>query len=608
MSGRTEGKRIRGQNKTMAFSSTALSPWMIGAAGAMLLATAMPAAAQTAPTREEILREAERPLSQVPTTTIETEDGIERAPCPLANPEFANVRFTLQTVDFANLGPINPALLDPAWRSRVGSEIPVSDICDIRDRAATILRSEGYLAAVRVPVQTIENGRVQLDILAARLVGFQVRGDAGANEGQLARYLSKLEGQPLFNAYDAERYLLLAGGIPGMNARLTLRPGGAPGEVVGEVTVERTPVFLDTNIQNFGSNSVGRWGGIARARFNGLTGLGDETTLGFYTTPDLDEQKVVQGSHEFRIGGEGLTVGTSATYAWTEPTLPGNLDIKSETLVWSSYARYPLVLRQAQSVWAGGGFDWIDQDVDVGGVALNRDRLRIAFARLDATWLDPEVFAGSGEYSPAEPRWSAGLALEVRQGIAGLGASPQCSSNPPACFGPGRTPTSRAEGDPAATVIRANAEFVWRPVPAFTIAVAPRGQYSSSPLLSYEEFSAGNFTIGRGYDPGTVSGDSGVGTSLELRLGSLVPSTEKDIAVQPFVFFDAGWIWNEDSAFAGLGAEEVYSVGGGARIALGDKFRLDLTAAKPLRRTALELERQDIRFLVSLTAQFGLGR
>ena len=95
---------------------------------------------------------------------------------------------------------------------------------------------------------------------------------------------------------------------------------------------------------------------------------------------------------------------------------------------------------------------------------------------------------------------------------------------------------------------------------------------------------------------------------FELRLGSLVPSTEKDIAVQPFVFFDAGWIWNEDSAFAGLGAEEVYSVGGGARIALGDKFRLDLTAAKPLRRTALELERQDIRFLVSLTAQFGLGR
>ena len=578
---------------------------MIGAAGAILLVSALPAAAQT---REEILREADRPLSQAPTTTIETEDGIERAPCPLANPEFAGVRFTLQAVDFANLGPIDPAILDDAWRSRVGSEIPVSDICDIRDRAATILRNEGYLAAVRVPVQSIENGRVQLDILAARLVGIQVRGDAGANEAQLARYLSKLEGQPLFNAYDAERYLLLAGSIPGMAARLTLRPGGAPGEVVGEVTVERTPAYFDTNIQNFGGNSVGRWGGIARVRLNGLTGMGDETTLGFYATPDLDEQKVVQGSHEFRIGGEGLTVGTSATYAWTEPTLPGNLDIKSETLVVSGYARYPLVLRQARSLWAGGGFDFIDQDIDIGGVALNRDRLRIAFARLDANWIDPDAFAGRGEYSPGEPRWSAGLTLEVRQGIAGLGASPQCSSNPPACFGPGRTPTSRAEGDPAATLVRATAEMVWRPVPDFTIAVLPRAQYSPDALLAFEEFSAGNFTIGRGYDPGTISGDSGVGTAVEIRLGSLVPANDKDMAIQPFVFFDAGWIWNEDSAFAGLGAEEVYSVGGGARIALGDKFRLDLTAAQPLRRTTFETDRQDIRFLVSLTAQFGLGR
>lgn len=605
MSGRTEGKPNRGQNKTMAFSSTALSHWMIGTAGAMLLISALPAAAQT---REEILRETDRPLSQAPTTTIETDDGIERAPCPLANPEFSGVRFTLQAVDFSNLGPIDPALLESAWRGRVGSEIPVSDICDIRDRAATILRREGYLAAVRVPVQTIENGRVQLDILAARLVGIQVRGGAGANEAQLERYLAKLEGQPLFNAYDAERYLLLAGGIPGISARLTLRPGGAPGEVVGEVTVDRTPAYFDTNIQNFGSNSVGRWGGIARVRLNGLTGMGDETTLGFYATPDLDEQKVVQGSHEFRIGGEGLTVGTSATYAWTEPTLPGNLDIQSETLVWSSYARYPLMLRQARSLWAGGGFDWIDQDIDLGGVPLNRDRLRIAFARLDANWIDPATFTGGSEYSPAEPRWSAGFALEVRQGIAGLGASPQCSSNPPACFGPGRTPTSRAEGDPGATVLRVTGEMVWRPVPAFTIAVLPRAQYSSSPLLAYEEYSAGNYAIGRGYDPGTVSGDSGVGTAVELRLGSLVPANDRDIAIQPFVFFDAGWIWNEDSAFAGLGAEEVYSVGGGARIALGDKFRIDLTAAQPLRRTSLETDRQDIRFLISLTAQFGLGR
>ena len=575
------------------------------AAGA--LAAAVPIAAQVTPTREEILRQGVQPVPP-PVATIDGVDGIERAPCPLAAPEFADVRFTLRTVTFSNVGPIDPSLLAESWSGSAGQDITIAQICEIRDRAATLLRRAGYLAAVRVPVQTIENGEVKLDILAARLVGFQVRGDAGPSEGQLALYLSQLQDQPLFNTFDAERYLLLASSIPGLSARMTLRPAGAPGEVIGEVTVDRTPVFFDINAQNYGGNSVGRWGAISRVRVNGLTGLGDETTLGFYATPDFDEQKVLQGTHEFRVGGDGLTFGTTATYAWTRPTLPGNLDVKSETLVWSTYARFPLTLRQAHTAWVGGGFDYVDQDVDVAGVGLNRDRLRIGFARLDARWTDPAAFTGTTAYSPAEPRWSVGLSVEARQGIAGLGASPTCARTPALCFAAGRTPTSRTEGDPSATVLRAEGELSWRPAPEFAIVLLPRAQYASDPLLAFEEFSIGNFTVGRGYDPGTVSGDSGLGSGVELRLGSLVPANSKEIALQPFAFFDAALVWNEDSAFAGLKPEEIYSVGGGVRIAYGDVLRLELTAAQPLRRTTFETERSDIRFLVSLTMQFGLGR
>src|SRR3546814_5836839 len=61
-------------------------------------------------------------------------------------------------------------------------------------------------------------------------------------EKLLQRYLSRLDDAPVFNIADAERYLLLARDIPGMDARLTLRPGAVSGEVVGEVTVSRTPI------------------------------------------------------------------------------------------------------------------------------------------------------------------------------------------------------------------------------------------------------------------------------------------------------------------------------------------------------------------------------
>lgn len=596
-----------GMKRTLRRRDEGVTRAVLAMMAAAMLGTALPVAAQTAPTREEILREPIR--SDVPRRAeIDGSAEIERAPCPLANPELASIRFTLQSVDFTNAGAIDPALLAPAWTGEVGRDLPLSAICDIRDRASAILDEAGYLSAVRVPVQTIRDGRVTLDILAARLVGIQVRGDAGANEAQLARYLSRLEGQPLFNRFSAERYLLLANSMPGMAARLTLRPAGAPGEVIGEVTVARTPVFVDASIQNFGGNPVGRWGGIARIRVNGITGLGDETTIGAYATHDFEEQRVIQGAHEFRVGGDGLTFGTNATYAWTRPTLPGNLDLRSETLVWSTWARYPLALSQSRAIWAGGGFDWIDQDIRVAGVAINRDRLRIAFAKVEANWIDPEALTGRGDYSPAEPRWSANLLVEARQGIAGLGASPRCITNAAACFGPGKVPTTRDEGDPAATVIRASGEFVWRPAPLFSIALMPRAQWASGPLLAFEEYAAGNFTVGRGYDPGTVSGDSAVGGGIELRLGSLIPPNPRDIAIQPFAFFDAAWIWNDDTAFAGLGAEEVYSAGGGARIAIGQTARLDLYAARPLRKTLFETRRSDLRFLVSFTTQFGLGR
>lgn len=580
-------------------------------AGSGLILAALPLAAQAQvatpqiPTREEIQRTAPPATPPANEQILTADDGIERAPCPLANPEFANVRVTISRVEFSAIDGIDPALLTPAWSDRVGQDLPISVVCDIRDRAATMLRAKGYLAAVRVPPQTIDDGIVRLDILAARMSRIEVRGDAGRSEGLLQRYLSHLDDQPVFNIVDAERYLLLARDIPGLSARLTLRPGGAPGEVVGEVTVDRTPVIFDANIQNFGSKDVGRWGGIARARVAGITGMGDLTTVSFYSTPDFDEQNVAQIAHEFRVGDEGLKLGGSFTYAWTRPSVAA-LPIKSETQIISLFAAYPLVLTQARRLTIGGGLDLIDQDIALGGVPLNRDRLRVFNLRADASILDPGSIAGRSGYSPAEPRWYLGASIEARQGVSFLGASDDCGPTGAACFLPGAIPLTRVEGKPDATIVRFNGLAEWRPVKNFTLSAAPRAQWASDPLLAYEEFSGGNFTVGRGFDPGTVIGDSGVAVAVEARYGSLTPANTTSAAFQPFVFFDAAWVWNKDLAFAGLNPQKLYSAGGGVRLAYGDVGRLDLTVAVPLNRAGFLTQKPDPRFLLSFTTQFGV--
>lgn len=140
-------------------------------------------------------------------------------------------------------------------------------------------------------------------------------------------------------------------------------------------------------------------------------------------------------------------------------------------------------------------------------------------------------------------------------------------------------------------------------MPRLTFALAARAQYSPHPLLSFEEFSAGNYSEGRGYDPGAALGDSGVGIQAELRYGSTSPHGPNRAAAEPYVFFDHAVIWNQDRLF-GLGRQSLSSIGGGVRAAVGDRVRLDALIAVPLDRLAFQPRRGDPRFLITLTTRF----
>src|SRR5207244_3464562 len=143
-------------------------------------------------------------------------------------------------------------------------------------------------------------------------------------------------------------------------------------------------ILADVTVQNLGSQSLGRWGGLARLQIFGLTGLGDRTSLAAFSTADTHEQQTLQIGHEFRIGGEGLTLGGQLTYSWAHPDLGDPaVDIGSHTLFATLNASFPFVRRQRQTLRGEIGLDWIDQDISFNTLPLNRDHLRVAFARLD---------------------------------------------------------------------------------------------------------------------------------------------------------------------------------------------------------------------------------
>jgi hemolysin activation/secretion protein len=552
------------------------------------------------PTREEVTRPVEQPTPP-PAPRLDVEGGLERSPCALDSPDFANIRFTLRGVEFEGLKGISPADLQPAYSAMVGQELAIASVCEIRDRAAAILRDAGYIAAVQIPEQRIEDGTVRFRVLLAHLTKIQVRGDASGAESVIAGYLERLTEQPVFNRFEAERYLLLASDIPGYLVRLTLRPAGtAPGDVIGDVTVQRTAAYADVNIQNYGSRELGRWGGLLRGQVFGLTGLGDRTTLAYFTTSDFKEQRTLQAAHDFRIGREGLNLGGSLTYAWADPSIGDDAEIDARTLLATIHADYPIIRSLSHTARATVGLDIANQDVELDSIDLTRDRLRVAFLRLGLDAADTDF--NNAAFTPAEPPWRVTAIAEVRKGLHILGATRDCGPTGAACLGDGDVPPSRLEGQSDATVLRGSFFGEFRPMPKLTFALNARAQYAWKPLLSFEEFSAGNYTAGRGYDPGVLLGDRGFGSQFELRYGSRIPASAKRAAIEGFVFWDHSSVGNEDELTVLDQSNHLNSVGAGARVAF-DRFTLDAAVAVPLTRVGLDDKKPDPRFLISLTSR-----
>ncbi|MDT9600369.1 ShlB/FhaC/HecB family hemolysin secretion/activation protein [Sphingosinicella rhizophila] len=570
-----------------------------------VFAQVVPPPGSVPPTRGEIEAQT-APAKVPPASQLRVEGGIERAPCALAGPEYADIRFTPTEVTFEDLKGLTPAEMRAAYAPFLGAEQPIASVCEIRDRAATILRDAGYIASVEVPEQRIADGRLRFHVLMAKLVALRVRGDAGRAERKIASYLEPLTGQEVFNRFKAERALLLASDLPGYSVRLALRSAGAArGEVIGEVTVTHIPFLADASIQNLGSRELGRWGAVVRGQLYGLTGMGDRTYLSLYSMLDTSEQKTLQIGHDFRPGGDGLTIGASFTYSWTNPDLDlPNAEVEGRTLFANVEASYPLLRSQATNVRAAIGFDFADQDVELivpnGAFDLSRDRLRVGYLRLTADTAQTRF--SDRRYNIFEPRWRMGGFAELRKGLDMFGASPDCRADPLRCSTGGHVPPSRL-GNPTATVLRTQVQGEFRPVPRVTLAGSARGQYSASPLLSFEEFSGGNYTVGRGYDPGTITGHSGVGLQGEIRFGSLFPSKRDGLAIEPFLFVDHAIVWNEDRFGAALPRLDLTSMGGGIRAAFGDRLRLDVSLAAPLDRILPGNRRPDPRLLVSLSTR-----
>lgn len=538
------------------------------------------------PTREQVTPPVPDERAQS-TVSVDSSGALEGPPCPL---EASDVVTDITTVEFTgpNGTPLPPqiqALM--AGVGGTGAGQPIKVVCDIRDRANAALRRAKYVATTQIPPQKIENGTLRLEVITARIVEMRVRGNPGPYEDVLKSRIEDLKAIDPLNEAEAERMLLLAGDVPGLDVQLSLRPAaGAPGDVIGELTVSYRPLAVIGNVQNYNSRELGRETGYVRAEFYGLTGMADTTYLGLSSTFDFKEQVIGQLGHIMTIDNAGTTVGLRATYALSRPDLD-TIDLKTKSFIAGIDISHPLIRTVNANAGVTGGFEYSTQRTrQVGGSPLFTDKISALFLRFSGNTRELsqtgyEVFSATGS-------------LEFRKGIGLFDAS---KVGVPESNG---ARASRFDGDARATVIRGQIAAKVGLVPWLDLSADLRGQWADKPLLNFDEFSIGNLTVGRGYNPGSNSGDRAYSGAFELRVK---PVQTPDYAVELFGFYDKVHLWNR-----GADPTErnriLRSYGAGARVILPGRAVLEVTYAHPQDKALLvDPKRQPDRVLFSLTTQ-----
>jgi len=110
-------------------------------------------------------------------------------------------------------------------------------------------------------------------------------------------------------------------------------------------------------------------------------------------------------------------------------------------------------------------------------------------------------------------------------------------------------------------------------------------QWSPNTLLPSEEIGLGGDASLRGYEAYVAQGDRGWNLQTELR-SPLISFRAGGIALQPFVFFDAGRVWNRIEHPAEVGSTVLASVGVGLRLQVSRFVDARVTYGQPLRAVA----------------------
>ena len=453
------------------------------------------------------------------------------------------VHFHLNDIRIVGTKVFSAESFRPLFADLVGKDVTLSNILNVADGIEARYRAQGYLLVrAYVPPQRVKDGVFTINVVEGFVEGVSVEGTKERTQDLTKAYLRHAVGQTPLELSTIERGLLLANDIPGVTASGTLHAApSTPG--ASELVVTENAPWITGGLatDNRGSRFSGLWTLSADVAFNDLLG-GDQLALIGNTSPDGKEQVSGQATYRVALGGDGLIGGVFGVYTHGQP---GSTLTVAQALTdsWAggTHFSYPLVRSRALSIILQSGLTAQAATIRTLGLRISHDEWRV---------FDVGVTAAKSDFLGAS--WAG--SLDLAQGLPVLGATRN-----------GSLSLSRIGAKTDFTKIDGSLQAVWPLVASLSAAAGGSGQLSFTHLVIGEEVSYGGKLVVRGFDPGSITGDSGIGGWFELRDDAHFPAWQMR-TVEPYVFVASAGAWFINAAKFGLPNESITSIGGGVRV------------------------------------------
>jgi len=516
------------------------------ASAALLAVTAAlsgaPAAAQTVPGAADSGRfepserlppvKVPEPPPRIPTDKV--------VPVLTAPPGSDTIQLTLRELVLRDATKADALNLRELYAPFIGQVVSLEQVYGIAAQITQRYREAGYvLSYAYIPDQEIAEGNIIIAVVEGYIGRVVVEG-RDPNDSITQDYIARITSERPTRERSLESSLLRLNDLPGYSYRAVLsKDANAPkAELLLTLIPMDKSARATLGFDNFSSRYTGPHEMIASYSDSLLPR--QQTNVVALASLPLDRLQYGSLTHGVVVAPD-VTLEAAVSFTHSKPAYTlSSLAIDSATRNLGASINYQLIRQRNENLLLKLGGQSRHAATDVfNGSTLSRDDIRMVYASASFDRVD---------------RWqgSSQLTAVITKGIQGFGSSEEGDAN-----------LSRSQAEPDFTKLELSASRLQTLGGGWSVLLQASGQLSSAPLYASEEYGFGGQTFGRAYDASEIVGDEGAAAMAELRFTGW--RALQPINIEPFIFYDAGFVTNMD---VGQTAREgLSSAGMGVRFA-----------------------------------------